>query len=351
MKTLAILTSGGDAPGMNTAVAAATKVAVSAGWHVLGVENGYDGLIDGRFTDLRPSIVDGHWTHGGTFLGSARSERFLTREGRLQAARNLVGVDGLIVIGGNGTMAGANALYEDTGAPVVGVPASIDNDVACTSTCIGVDTALNTICEACDRISDTARSHRRVFIVEVMGRECGYLAMNAAIASAADAVIFREQGKGLEQLVDELRHIIRRSFSASRGKRRVLIVKAEGVEVSTERLGEQLATTLEEDAPGVALRVIVLGHVVRGGPPSFRDRLLGGRLAHAAVRAVVDKRHGVMAGWKPEHGGGIETSDPYVKLFEFPTVLAQTRDLLDGDHPTTKRRLRMLEGVQGILPI
>ena len=351
MKTLAILTSGGDAPGMNTAIAAATKVAVSEGWHVLGVENGYDGLIDGRYIDLRPSHVDDHWTHGGTFLGSARSERFLTPAGRQQAARNLVGVDGLIVIGGNGSLAGAHALHEETGAPVIGIPASIDNDIACTSTAIGVDTALNTIVEACDRISDTARSHRRVFIVEVMGRECGYLAMNAAIASAADAVIFREQGKHLEQLVDELRHIIRRSFAASRGKRRVLILKAEGVEVSTEQLGEHLSDTLAEDAPGVALRVIVLGHLVRGGPPSFRDRLLAGRLAHAGVRAAIDRQFGVMCGWKPEHGGGITTSDPYVTLFPFAKVLEQTRHLLDGDHPTTRRRVRMLERVQGILPI
>ena len=351
MKTLAILTSGGDAPGMNTAIAAATKVAVSEGWTVLGVENGYDGLIDGRFCDLRPNRVDDHWTHGGTFLGSARSDRFLTPEGRQQAARNLVGVNGLLVIGGNGSLAGAHALHEETGAPVIGLPASIDNDIACTSTAIGVDTALNTIVDACDRISDTARSHRRVFIVEVMGRECGYLAMNSAIASAADAVIFREQGKHLEQLVDELRHIIRRSFAASRGKRRVLIIKAEGVEVSTEQLGHCLTATLADDAPGVALRVIVLGHLVRGGNPSFRDRMLAGRLAHAGVRAAIAGQFGVMCGWKPEHGGGLSTTDPYVTLFPFADVLEQTRYLLDGDHPTTRRRLRMLERVQGILPI
>jgi len=351
LKTLAILTSGGDAPGMNTAIAAATKVATALDWHVVGVENGYDGLIDGRFVDLRPADVDPHWTHGGTFLGSARCARFRTPEGRRLAAHNLVGTDGLIVIGGNGSLTGAHLLHKETGVPVVGVPASIDNDIGCTSTCIGVDTALNTIVQACDRISDTARSHRRAFIVEVMGRECGYLAMNAAIASGADAVIFREQGKDLETLVDELRGTLRRGFAATRGKRRVLIIKAEGVEVSPEQLGKRLQETLEEDAPGVALRVIVLGHVVRGGAPSFRDRLVGGRLAHSAVRAIVDGKVGTMVAWKPEFTEGEDTTDPYCRLIPFETVIEKTRTLLDGSHPTTRRRLRMLEAVQGILPI
>jgi 6-phosphofructokinase 1 len=351
MRTLAVLTSGGDAPGMNTAIGSAVKVATAAGWRVLGVENGYDGLIDGRFLPLSPGDVDPHWHTGGTFLGSARSDRFLKPEGRARAARNLHGVDALVVIGGNGSITGAQALTAEQGVRTVCIPASIDNDIACTSHAIGVDTALNTILEACDRISDTARSHRRIFIVEVMGRECGYLAMNAAIAAAADAVIFREQGKGVEQLVDELRFMIRRSFSAARGKRRVLILKAEGVEVPTAALASHLQATLDEDAPGVAIRTIILGHVVRGGNPSSRDRILAGRLAWSAVNAAIAGKSGVMTGWKPEHGGGEPTQDPYVQLFPIPQVLEQTRDLLDGEHPTTRRRVRMLEAVQGVLPL
>jgi 6-phosphofructokinase 1 len=351
MRSLAILTSGGDAPGMNTAIGTATKVARAEGWRLLGVENGYDGLIEGRFVPLEPSRVDDFWHQGGTMLGSARSQRFLTPEGRATAARNLHGVDGLLVIGGNGSLAGAQALHEEHGIATVGIPASIDNDIACTSTAIGVDTALNTIVEACDRISDTARSHRRVFVVEVMGRECGYLAMNTAIAAAADAVIFREQGKQVDQLVDELRTIIRRSFSAARGKRRVLIIKAEGVEVPTQDLVDQLQHTIDEDAPGVAIRAIILGHVVRGGNPSCRDRIVAGRLAYSAVHAAMAGRGGVMCGWKPEHRGGEKTSDPYVTIWPISTVLEQTAKLLDGNHPTTRRRVRMLEAVQGVLPL
>ncbi len=351
MKSLAILTSGGDAPGMNTAVVSATKVATAAGWRVLGVRDGYEGLLDGRLTTLHPAEVDEHWHRGGTFLGSSRSDRFRTPEGRALAARRLSGVDALVVIGGNGSLAGAQALHAETGVKVVGLPASIDHDIACTGHAIGVDTALNTITEACDRISDTARSHRRVFIVEVMGRDCGYLAMASAIATMADAVVFREQGKSEDQLVGELRVIIQQAFSAARGKRRVLILKAEGVEVPTERLAARLKETLADDADGVSLRYSVLGHMVRGGPPSFRDRLIAGRLAHAAVRAVMDGHGGVMVGWKPDEAGGLATIDSRVQLFPLEVVLERTQDLLAGTHPSTKRRVRMLEAVQGALPL
>jgi 6-phosphofructokinase 1 len=351
MKTLAVLTSGGDAPGMNTAIVSATKVATARGWRVVGVQNGYDGLIAGNFQQLGPAEVDDWWQRGGTCLGSARSPAFRTPEGRAEAARNLHGIDALIVIGGNGSLAGAHALSQEQDVPVVGIPASIDNDIACTSTAIGVDTALNTIVEACDRIADTARSHRRVFIVEVMGRECGYLAMAGSIATAADAVIFREQGKSEDQLVAELREVIRRSFSAARDKRRVLIIKAEGVDVPTERLATRLEATVAKDAPGVNIRWSVLGHMVRGGSPSFRDRSIAGRLAFAAVNAVADGHFGTMVGWTDEHGAGRKTADPKVSLHPLETVLAQTVTLLDGTHPTTQRRLRMLEAVQGVLPL
>ncbi len=351
MKQLAVLTSGGDAPGMNAAIAATTKVATALGWRVLGVKNGYDGLMAGDFVELGPHEVDGWWHRGGTMLGSARSDDFRTPEGRARAARSLEGVEGLVVIGGNGSLTGAKLLHEEQDVRVVGVPASIDNDIACTSFAIGVDTALNTIMEACDRISDTASSHRRVFIVEVMGRECGYLAMAASIATAADAVLFREGGKTEDQLVDEISKVIRRSFSAARNKRRVLVIKAEGVEVPASRLVARLKERMPKNAPGVGIRATVLGHVVRGGNPSYRDRLIAGRLAYSAVQAVADGRSGVMAGWEPHESGGIETRDGSVRLFPFETMLEQTAALLDGSHPATKRRVAMLEAVQGVLPL
>lgn len=351
MHTLALLTSGGDAPGMNTAIAAATKVATAAGWTVIGVERGYDGLIDGRFRPLTPHDVDDIWHRGGTFLGSARSMRFLTKEGRARAAHNLAGVEALVVIGGNGSLTGAHALSVETGIRTVGIPASIDNDLACTSTSIGVDSALNTIVEACDRINDTASSHRRMFIVEVMGRACGYLAMASAIGAAADAVLFREQGKSEDQLVAELRAVLQQGFAPARAKRRILVIKAEGVEIPTERLVTRLREHLEEDAPGADIRYTILGHVVRGGNPSFRDRLVAGRLAFAAVHAAIDGASDQMVGWEAEEQGGADSVDPSIRLFALDHVLTETIALLSGDHPTTRRRIRMLEAVQGALPL
>ena len=351
MPTLAILTSGGDAPGMNTAVAAATKVATAAGLDVVGVEDGYDGLIDGRLRPLTPAALDGAWHRGGTLLGSARSDRFRTQAGRARAAARAADWMGLLVIGGNGSLTGAHLLHQEHGVPVVGLPASIDNDIGCTSFALGVDTALNTIMEACDRISDTASSHRRMFIVEVMGRECGYLAMAASIATAADAVLFREQGKGEDALVEDLRRVIRAAFSEERDKKRVLVLKAEGVEVPTAKLISRLEAHLDEDAPGVGIRATVLGHVVRGGPPSYRDRLLAGRLAYGAVGALLGGHAGVMAGWEPYGDAGVATPDPSVRLVPLHEVLEQTAALLDGSHPITKRRVRLLEAVQGVLPL
>lgn len=351
MPTLAILTSGGDAPGMNTAVAAATKVATAAGLDVVGVVDGYDGLIDGRLRPLRPVDLDGAWHRGGTLLGSARSARFRTAEGRARAAERARDWLGLLVIGGNGSLTGAKLLHDEHGVPVVGLPASIDNDIACTSFALGVDTALNTIMEACDRISDTASSHRRMFIVEVMGRECGYLAMAAAIATAADAVLFREQGKSEDDLVADLRRVLRAAFSQTRDKKRVLVIKAEGVEVPTDRLVARLTDHLDADAPGVGIRTTVLGHVVRGGPPSYRDRLLAGRLAYGAVGALLGGHAGCMVGWEPHGAAGLATPDPSVRLVPLDEVLTQTRALLDGTHPVTRNRVRLLEAVQGVLPL
>lgn len=350
MPSVALLTSGGDAPGMNTAVAAATKLATSAGYSVLGVEDGYDGLIEGRLRPLTPRALDGWWHRGGTVLGSARSARFRTPEGRAQAARVLADVDGLVVIGGNGSLTGARHLHAEHGVCVVGLPASIDNDIGCTSLAIGVDTALNTIVEACDRICDTASSHRRVFVVEVMGRECGYLAMAASVATEADAVLFREQGLEDEVIVNRVTEVVLRSLSPPRGKKRALVLKAEGVALSTDDLVHQLQARIAGPLPGVGVRKTVLGHVVRGGAPSFRDRMIAGRLAFGAIEAIKDGQGGVMLGWEPR-ANGHPTADPSVQRFPLDQVLHETRRLLDGSSPITQGRLRLLAAVQGALPL
>ena len=351
MPVLAILTSGGDAPGMNAALAAATKTASALGWRVVGVEDGYDGLIAGTFTDLTPAAVDSLTREGGTALRSARSKDFYTKEGRAKAARALHGVDSLLVIGGNGSLTGARLLAQEHGIQVVGIPASIDNDLACTSMAIGVDTALNTITEACDRISDTARSHRRAFIVEVMGRQCGYLAMASAISCMADAVLFREQGKTEEQLIEELRQVIRHSYSASRDKKRVLIIKAEGVEVPTASLAARLEETLQEDSGGATLRYTILGHVIRGGRPTSMDRIIASRLGYAAVHALAEGQTQVMVGWRADETGRVSSVDPRIQTFDLDTVLRLTEQLLDGSHPTTQSRIEMLTAAQGILTL
>ncbi|MEL6347302.1 MAG: 6-phosphofructokinase [Myxococcota bacterium] len=346
MKTFAMLTSGGDAPGMNTALAAAVKVAAEAGAQSLGVRDGYRGLLRDQLIPLAPRDVDAYWQRGGTELGTARCPEFHDLDARKTAAAHLIqrGVDGLLVIGGNGSLAGAAALQAlIPDIPIVGIPASIDNDLGCTSMALGVDTALNTIVQACDRISDTARSHRRIFIVEVMGRDCGYLAMASALAARADAIITREQNKPLEQLVEELGAIAK--AANHRGKKRVLIIKAEGARVPLTELVAHLAGD-----HGFAVRTTVLGHMVRGGSPSFRDRLIAGRLAFAAVRCLLDNQRG-MVGWEPVEDGGAPTHDPAIQRFSFARVLEETQALLSGTHPSTIRRLRLLDVGQRVLPM
>lgn len=354
MPTIAILTSGGDSPGMNTAVAAATKVALAAGCRVVGVRNGYDGLVDGDLLDLDADGVRDWWRRGGTALGSARSERFRTVEGRAQAAyvlRRLPELGGLLVIGGNGSLTGAKLLGEEHDIGVLGLPASIDNDLACTSLALGVDTALNTIVEACDRIGDTARSHRRVFLVEVMGRHSGFLAMGAGIAAAADAVLVPERRQVREQLLGELGALVTRAFTRENPRSHMLIIKAEGVAVPSPELVEDLERRLSKVAPGVGVRATVLGHMVRGGAPSRLDRLIASRLAHVAVRELLAGVRGEMVGWDAREPDGTRTVDPRVKRYPFSRVLDETDRLLSGTHPSTRARLRLLDAVAGVLAL
>jgi 6-phosphofructokinase 1 len=347
---IAILTSGGDAPGMNAAIRAVARVGGALGFEVVGVEDGYEGLIAGRVVPLDLRLLDEAARRGGTVLGTARSAQFRTEDGRVLARRTIEKerLRALVVVGGNGSLTGA--LLLDGALRVAGVPASIDNDLGCTSMCIGVDTALNTIVEACDRISDTATAHRRTFVVEVMGRDCGYLAMTAAIAAGADAVLLREVGRSETEIVEQVVRAMELCYRRDSGKRRVLVVKSEGVKIDPARLKAAVDERTKAGMPDVDTRVTVLGHVVRGGAPTAFDRLLAARLANAAVRALVDGRSGFMAGWcGPGVAGEACSYDPYVVLTPITEVLRETERLMCGESPLAQWRRRTFEEAESIL--
>jgi len=359
MAKIAVLTSGGDAPGMNACLRAMAKVAAARGVRLVGVLDGYDGLIDGTTRELTVDApgtpgglavareLDLAGNEGGTLLGSARCRRFLDPAHRATAVDRLRGLDGLVVIGGNGSLTGAHHLARECATPVVGVPASIDNDVGCTASALGVDTALNTILECCDRIADTARSHRRAFVVEVMGRQSGYLAMASAVAAGADGVLLPEHGRSEDDVVAAVAGMIRRSFARDGSRRRVLIVKAEGVEVPCTRLVRRVE---EVNADlGVETRATVLGHLVRGGRPSYQDRMIAGRLGLAAVDAVLAGVTDQMVAWMAPVPGGVATGDPAVSRFPLADVLRETAALLDGTSPVTQWRLKTLASLEGAL--
>lgn len=289
MKHIAILTSGGDAPGMNAAIRAVTRCALEQGWEVFGVRQGYAGLIDGHFEPLHARSVGGIIQQGGTILGSARSPEFKTEDGRLKALRELHqhNIEGLVVIGGNGSQTGALALAQ-LNFPVVGVASTIDNDLAGSDITIGVDTALNIALEAIDRLKITASSHQRAFLVEVMGRNCGYLALMAGIAGGAEVVVIPEVETTPEQVAQELRS------AYERGKAHALAVVAEGARYNAEALA---AYFREHQARiGFDLRATTLGHMQRGGAPTAYDRLLATRLGAGAVAALARGETGVLVG-------------------------------------------------------
>ncbi|HZS38551.1 MAG TPA: 6-phosphofructokinase [Polyangia bacterium] len=353
-----LLTSGGDAPGMNAALRAAARVGAALGLEIVGVEDGYRGLLERRLRPLTLRELDDAARRGGTVLGTARSMRFATAEGQELARDTLIKerVRALMVIGGNGSLAGARALERAgiivDGQPlrIAGVPASIDNDLACTSMAIGVDTAMNTIVEACDRICDTAASHRRTFILEVMGRDCGYLAMTSAVAAGADVVLVREVGKDDAALVEQVARAMEAAYARDQGKRRVLVVKSEGIKLDSTRLKEAVDARIKASLPDVDTRVTVLGHVVRGGSPTAFDRLLGARLANAAMRALADGQSGFMSGWV---GPGVKRPacdyDPYVVLTPIDEVLTETARLMDGESDLARWRKRVFEEIEPIL--
>jgi 6-phosphofructokinase 1 len=256
-----------------------------------------------------------------------------------------------LVIGGNGSLTGAHRLASSLRIPVVGVPASIDNDLGHTALSIGVDTAVNTIVDACDRISDTATAHRRVFVVEVMGRGCGFLAMRAGVAADADAILVPERDRDPDAVIARCVDVVRRSFRPGRGKQRVLIVKAEGVPVPTLALVEALQAMLDAEVPGVDVRETVLGHVVRGGNPSALDRLLAQRLAFAALQALEEGVTDVMAAWEAEGDVGRPTGDPSVRWVPLAEVLAETERLLDGTSPVARGRVALIAMAESLLAL
>jgi 6-phosphofructokinase 1 len=289
MKRIAVLTSGGDAPGMNAAIRAVVRAGVHQGWEMFGVRRGFSGLIGGNFIALEARDVGGILQQAGTMLGSARCPEFRTEEGREDALRQLGarGIDALVVIGGNGSQAGAEQLAR-LGFSVVGVASTIDNDLCGSEITIGVDTALNIALEAIDRLKVTASSHQRAFLVEVMGRNCGYLALAAAVAGGAEAAIIPEMEMDPEALAAELRG------AYQRGKPHALVVVAEGAQYNAERLIRHFAE--HRQRLGFELRATILGHVQRGGTPGAFDRLLATRLGAAAIDRLARGEKGVLVG-------------------------------------------------------
>lgn len=350
---IGLLTSGGDAPGMNAAIRTLVWLGAARGHVVVGYRQGYRGLLAGDLVHLALDDVDAIGRFGGTVLGSSRSPEFATPEGIERAARQVrdARLDALVVIGGNGSLTGAHALSQTGACRVVGVPCSIDNDIGHCGLSIGVDTAVNTIVEACDRISDTARAHRRAFLVEVMGRDCGFLAMRAGIAANADAILYAEEAIDEADALERLREVLRRSFSAGRGRKRVLILKSEGVKVDTHRLAAGLQRHLDADAPGVGLRVTILGHLVRGGNPTALDRVIAQRTMYAAFGAAVGGADDVMAGWEVPLTVGHATPDPYVRLVPLPDMIEESQRLRDGTSEVVRSRIALLQQVEDILAL
>jgi 6-phosphofructokinase 1 len=289
MKQIAVLTSGGDAPGMNAAIRAVTRSALDQGMTVFGVRQGWQGLVDGHFRQLSARDVGGIIQVGGTFLGSARSAEFREESGRSKALRNLaqLGIDGVVVIGGNGSQTGSYMLSK-LGVHVVGVASTIDNDLLGTDITIGSDTAINVTLEAIDHLRTTGSSHNRAFLVETMGRDCGYLAMMAGLAGGAEVISTPEFEVSAAEIAQRLH------AAYERGKTHAIVVIAEGVKENAAKILAHFEA--DKQRSGFELRATTLGHVVRGAPPSAFDRLLATRLGVGAVQSLSDGETGVLVG-------------------------------------------------------
>lgn len=289
IKCIGILTSGGDAPGMNAAIRAVTRAAIYNGIDVKGIMRGYRGLISDEIVPFKTNSVSNIIQQGGTVLKTARSKEFQTPEGRQIAYEALQreGIDALVVIGGDGSLTGARIFAQEFNFPIVGLPGTIDNDLQGTDLTIGYDTALNTIMQAVDKIRDTASSHERLFFIEVMGRECGFLALNGAIASGAEAAIIPEMTFQQDQLGDLISNGFRKSKNSS------LVLVTEG-DITGGAMA--MAERVKTEFPQYDVRVTILGHVQRGGSPTANDRILASRMGAAAIDALLDGQRNVMIG-------------------------------------------------------
>lgn len=318
MKTIGVLTSGGDAPGMNAAIRAAVRKAIYHGRRIYGIYGGYAGLINGDMKELDLGSVGDIIHRGGTILYTARSEEFKTEEGQLKAIANLKkhGIEGLVVIGGEGTYKGAEALTK-RGFPCVAVPGTIDNDIPGTQFTIGFDTALNTVIDAIDKIRDTATSHERTFIIEVMGRSAGHIALWAGLSGGAESILVPEEPFNIEEVVERLVQ------GNKRGKKHSIIIVAEGVGSAVE-IGKKIKEATEFDT-----RITVLGHIQRGGSPTASDRVLASRLGAYAVDLLLQNKSGRAVGIVNNKIVDYEISDAFKKgqsidkdLFELSKILS-----------------------------
>ena len=287
---IGILTSGGDAPGMNAAIRAVTRAGIAAGLKVKGIYRGYEGLINNEIQDFTTENVSNITQRGGTILKTARSKEFLTPEGRKKAYDNMVeqGIDALIIIGGNGSLEGARIFAEEFDVPCIGLPGTIDNDLSGTDSTIGYDTTLNTIVQCVDKIRDTATSHERIFFIEVMGRDAGFLAQNSAIASGAEAAIIPEDSSNADQLEQFISRGIRKSKSSS------MVIVSESPKCGAMYYADRV----KKEYPEFDVRVSILGHLQRGGSPSAYDRILASRLGVGAITALREGQRNVMIGIK-----------------------------------------------------
>ena len=289
IKCIGLLTSGGDAPGMNAAVRAVTRAAIFNGIRVKAIYKGYKGLITGEIKEFQTQNVSNIIQQGGTILKTARCMEFHSPEGRKVAYETMKReeIDALVVIGGDGTFTGARIFAQEFNVPIVGLPGTIDNDLFGTDSTIGYDTALNTIIEAVDKIRDTASSHERLFFIEVMGRDAGFLALNSALASGAEAAIIPER----ETKVDQLEELIKNGFRKSKNSSIVIVAESE---ITGGAYG--LAERMHKEHPEYDVRVTILGHIQRGGSPTAYDRILASRMGVAAIDALLDEQRSIMIG-------------------------------------------------------
>lgn len=289
IKTVGVLTSGGDAPGMNAAIRAVTRAAIVNNIRVIGIYRGYKGLIDDEVKVFNSQDVSGIIQRGGTILKTARSEEFKTPEGRKKAYDTIKkeGIDALVTIGGDGTFTGARLFSQEYDMPIIGIPGTIDNDLWGTDATIGYDTSLNTIMECVDKLRDTATSHERIFLVEVMGRDAGFLTLNAAIAAGAESAVIPERSTIIEQLEAAIGQGIRKSKNSS-----IVLVQEHAVEGGVNAV----AKIIHENRPEYDVRSTILGHLQRGGSPTAYDRILASRLGCAAIQALLEEQRSIMVG-------------------------------------------------------